>query len=77
MSLENVKNPYYYPRIDKEIVVYLHNYNIPQSKLAEEMGMAENTFSWKRRGVRDFILTEAIKLCRILGIDLRDALVAS
>lgn len=75
--MSNYENPYYYPQIDREIVVYLHKYDIPQAKLAEEMGMAENTFSWKRRGVRDFTLAEAIKLCRILGIELRDVVVTS
>ncbi len=75
--MKNNKNPYYYPGIDEAILLYLHSRSITQAKLAEEMGMSEPTFSWKRRGVRDFTLGEAKKLCNILGIDLRDALIAS
>lgn len=50
---------YYYPAIDEAIAAYLRRRNLKQAQLASEMGMAENTSSWKRRGVRDWSLPEA------------------
>ena len=41
-----------------------------QAELADQMGMATNTFSWKRRGIREFTLTEAARLCKIIGYGL-------
>lgn len=76
MSSSN-NNPYFYPALDEAITLHLRRYEMSQADLAAEMDMAVNTFSWKRRGVRDFTLGETIKLCNILNIEIRDAVVAS
>lgn len=75
MKREQAK--YHHQALDDEITLYLKRHSMTQSDLAKMMGMTENTFSWKRRGIRDFSLTEAIALCNILNIELRDALIAS
>ena len=63
----------YYPALDEAITLYLKRNNVTQAALASEMGMSENTFSWKRRGIRDWSMTEAVELCDILGITLDEA----
>ncbi len=63
----------YYPAIDEAIAAYLRRNDMTQSQLAAKMGMAENTFSWKRRGVREWSLTEAARICPMVGIRLEDA----
>ncbi len=65
---------YYYPAIDEAIAAYLRRKNMTQAQLASEMDMAENTFSWKRRGVRDWSLPEAARICSIVGICLDEAI---
>ena len=65
---------YYSPAIDEAIAAYLRRRNLTQAQLASEMGMAENTFSWKRRGVRDWSLPEAARICTIVGICLDEAI---
>lgn len=65
---------FYYPAIDEAIAAYLRRNNMNQAQLASEMGMAENTFSWKRRGVRDWSLPEASRICAIVGIYLDEAI---
>ena len=59
----------HYQTLDDAITLHLRKTGKTQAQLAEEMGMAENTFSWKRRGVREFSLGEAIRLARIVGLD--------
>lgn len=58
-----------FPNLDAEIAAYLRREGITQAELAERMGMAENTFSWKRRGSkgREFSLGEAAKLASLMG----------
>lgn len=70
-------NPYFYPALDEAITLHLRRYGMKQADLAAELDMSENTFSWKRRGIKDFYTSEIIKLCNILGIELCDAVVAS
>lgn len=60
----------YYQLLDEAIELYLRRNGMSQASLAKEMGMAENTFSWKRRGVREFTLKEAAHLCDLTGISL-------
>lgn len=59
----------HYQTLDDAITLHLRKSGKTQAQLAEEMGMAENTFSWKRRGVREWSLTEAIQLSRIVGLE--------
>lgn len=56
-----------YPNLDAEIAAYLRREGITQAELAERMGMAENTFSWKRRGIREFSLGETARLADLMG----------
>ena len=63
----------YFPAIDDAITLYLKRHDMTQAQLASEMGMSENTFSWKRRGIREWGFTEASKLCDILGMTIDDA----
>ena len=44
-----------------------------QAELADELGMSENSLSWKRRGIRDWNVSEAVKVCNIVGITLDEA----
>lgn len=60
----------YFSVIDEAVLIYLKRNRMTQAALATEMEMSENTFSWKRRGVRDWSMSEAVRLYRILGIPL-------
>lgn len=71
--MKNNKTKLTFPVIDGAITVYLRRNNMTQAYLAHEMGMAENTFSWKRRGIREWTMSEAVKLCDILGLTLDQA----
>ena len=63
----------YYEAFDEAVTLYLKRNVLTQDALAAQMGMAPNTFSWKRRGIREFSLAEAAKLADIVGISLDDA----
>lgn len=56
-----------FPNLDAEIAAYLRRTGMTQAELAERMGMSENTFSWKRRGVdgKEFSMSEAIELSKL------------
>lgn len=62
----------YYPNIDYAITLYMKRESITQEAFAGLMGMAPNTFSWKRRGIREWSLTESKALADILGMSLDD-----
>lgn len=60
---------YYYPALDEAVAVYLRRHGMTQEEFARDvMGMATNTFSWKRRGVREFTLSEATVLADAVGM---------
>ncbi|MDY3982206.1 helix-turn-helix domain-containing protein [Paraeggerthella sp. LCP19S3_G8] len=63
----------YYEALDEAVTLYLKRASMTQDALAERMGMAPNTFSWKRRGIREFSLSEASRLADIVGISLDEA----
>lgn len=65
----------YFESIDDAITLYLRKTGKTQAQLAEEMGMAENTFSWKRRGMREFTLSEACRLATIIGTNFMDGVI--
>ena len=72
----------YYPALDEAIAAYLRREGKTQGQLAKELGMSENTLSWKRRGYRDgrpqdFTVGEVIRLREIIGAESIDALVSS
>lgn len=58
--------------IDEAIAAYLRRSGKTQAELAEELGMSENTLSWKRRGIREFKVSEAIKISEITGSSLEE-----
>lgn len=62
-----------FERLDEAIAAYLRRKGITQAAFAESIGMSENTLSWKRRGIREFSLSEAVKVCDIVGITLDEA----
>lgn len=60
----------YYPKLDAAIAAHQRANGLTQADMAARVGMAENTFSWKRRGVKEFSLSEATRLCDLLGASL-------
>lgn len=56
--------------IDEAIAAYLRRTGKTQSELADDLGMSENTLSWKRRGIREFKFSEVIKIAEITGCSL-------
>ena len=56
--------------IDEAIAVYLRRTGKTQAELADDLGMSENTLSWKRRGKREFKLSEVMKIAEITGYSL-------
>lgn len=65
-----VTSEFYSPFIDKEIAGYLRTQGITQAELASQLGMTENTFSWKRRGIREFKWSEVCTLADLIGFSL-------
>lgn len=63
----------YYEALDEAVTLHIKRNGLTQDALAAQMGMAPNTFSWKRRGIHEFSLGEAAKLADIVGISLDDA----
>ena len=64
----------YYKALDEAVTLHLKRNGMTQEELASQMGMAPNTFSWKRRGIREFSLGEASRLADIVGISLDEAI---
>lgn len=60
----------FYPALDAAIAAHLRRSGMTQAEFAEEMGMSEVTLSWKRRGIREWSMTEASRVCDIVGITL-------
>ena len=60
--------------IDEAVAAYLRRTGKTQAELAEEIGMSENTLSWKRRGIREFKLSEVARLADICRFSLDDVL---
>ena len=54
-------------KLDSAISEYMRENGMTQAEMAERLCMAENTLSWKRRGVREFSLGEAAKVADITG----------
>lgn len=68
----------YFKSLDEEITLYLRRTGKTQAQLAEECGMAENTFSWKRRGVRgkEFSLDEVRRVAKAIDLSTFDGILA-
>ena len=62
----------YFSKLDEAIAAYLRRAGKTQAALADELGMSDNSLSWKRRGIREFSLSEAARLADIIGCDLDD-----
>ena len=58
-SLKEKGTGMYFESLDTAIAVYLRKEHKTQEELARDLGMAPNTFSWKRRGVdgKEFSVT--------------------
>lgn len=56
--------------IDEAIAAYLRRSGKAQAELAKELGMSENTLSWKRRGIREFKFSEVVKVTEITGFSI-------
>lgn len=69
MSKTNETTTYYQP-FDDAITLYLKRNRMTQAYFASEIGIAKNSLSWKRRGIRDWKLSEVVKACDIVGITL-------
>ena len=54
-------------KLDSAISEYMRENGMTQAEMAERLGMAENTLSWKRRGVREFSLGEAAQVADLTG----------
>lgn len=64
----------HFKRFDGEIASYLRRAGMTQRELANKLGMATNTLSWKRRGEhgRGFTLAEAAKIADLIECNLDD-----
>ena len=62
----------YYPNLDLALTVHMKRVGMTQSDLAKAMPMSSNSFSWKRRGIRDWTLPEAVKIADMVGMSLDD-----
>lgn len=67
----------FYPALDEAIAVYLRRTGMTQAEFAKELGMSEVTLSWKRRGVNEWSMSEAVRVCNILGMTLDAAVVGA
>ena len=66
----------YFENLDNEITLYLRKTGKTQAQLAEEVGMTDNTFSWKRRGVRgkEFTIGEVRRVADAIGLESFDGI---
>lgn len=62
----------YFKSLDGAIAAWLRTTGTTQGQLARELGMAENSLSWKRRGIRSFTLEEACRLAHAIGLGTLD-----
>lgn len=58
--------------IDRSIAHYMVDQGITQEQMAERMKLAANTLSWKRRGIREWKLSEIELLSDLTGLGLDD-----
>lgn len=68
------KTRMFYPAIDAAIAAHLRRTGKTQAEFADEIGMSDVTLSWKRRGVREWSVSEAATVCDIVGISLDAAI---
>lgn len=68
----------YFEALDDLIAEHLRKTGKTQEELAREMGMAPNTFSWKRNGKdgKEFKASELVTIADITGVDLADVMAA-
>lgn len=68
----------YFESLDNAIALYLRKSGKTQAQLAKEVGMAENTFSWKRRGAngKEFSLDEIRTVAKVIGLTSFDGLLS-
>ena len=67
----------YFEALDDVISEHLRKSGKTQAALAGEMNMSPNTFAWKRKGEngKEFKMSELLRLCVIVGVDLDDVMV--
>lgn len=68
----------YFASLDEAITLYLRRTGKTQKELAHDVGMAANTFSWKRRGERgrEFTLDEVAHVAKTIGMTSLDGVMA-
>jgi transcriptional regulator with XRE-family HTH domain len=68
----------YFKSLDTEIAAYLRKEHMTQEELAKKLGMAPNTFSWKRRGVdgKEFSVAEVRRVAEEIGLSTFDGILA-
>lgn len=60
----------YVESIDNAITVFLRRTNSTQKQLAKDLDIRDETLSAKRKGVRDFKVSELVRLSQIMGMSL-------
>lgn len=65
---KEVKKVDYHAQIDNAITVYMRRNSMTQAQMADKLGMSENTFSWKRRGIKEFTLSELLAVSSMCGL---------
>ncbi len=68
----------YFESLDVAIAAYLRREHKTQEELAKSVGMATNTFSWKRRGVdgKEFSVAEIRRVAEVIGLTTFDGILA-
>lgn len=68
----------YFQSLDEQIAAYLRREHKTQDQLARELGMAPNTFSWKRRGAegKEFSVSEVRRVAKKIGLTTFDGILA-
>lgn len=62
----------YIDEIDRAISHYMVDQGITREQMAQRMKLAVNTLSWKRRGIREWKLSEIELLSDLTGLGLDD-----
>lgn len=60
----------YVENIDNAITVFLRRTNSTQGQLAKDLGMVDETLAAKRKGIRDFKVSELVMLAQLMNVSL-------
>lgn len=67
----------YFEALDDAIAVHLNKTGKTRGEFANEIGMSNNSLRWKSKGEngKEWSLSEAAKVCDVIGCDLADVMV--